>query len=134
MCFGRVCNFSKIKKLFATRARDSHAPAGPTPPYRHAALQQKPLRCAALALTFWLGSLGNLGRTHSAGADARAHCANARLAAQHYYNKEQNANKLEPVSVRLRGFGLGKVWVIVLARLPIVFRSVAKGMRGRLAI
>jgi hypothetical protein len=56
-------------------------------------LQQKTLRCAALALTFWLGSLGNLGSTHSAGADARAHCANARLAAQHYYNKEQNANE-----------------------------------------
>jgi hypothetical protein len=40
-------------------------------------LQQKPLRCAALALTFWLGGLGNLGVTLSAGADARAHCANA---------------------------------------------------------
>jgi hypothetical protein len=47
-----------------------------------AALQQKALRCAALALTFRLGSLGNLGVTFSAGADARAHCANARATAQ----------------------------------------------------
>jgi hypothetical protein len=74
------------------RTRDSHAPAGPTPTPIHAALQQKPGRGRPPALTFRLGVLGVLGVALSAGDDARAHCASARLTAQHYYNKEHNAN------------------------------------------
>jgi hypothetical protein len=58
-------------------------------------LQQKALRCAPPALTFRLGVLGVLGWPFSAGRDARAHCASARLTAQHYYNKEQKPNEIE---------------------------------------
>jgi hypothetical protein len=61
-------DFLKNKKLFAVRARDNHAPVGPTPLPLQLFAAQHFAATQHFALTFRLGVLGYCAWIYSAGA------------------------------------------------------------------